>query len=131
MPTANVNYKVIGLNVSTYRYARNMTQEQLAEKAGISKQFVCNIECGRAVPSIQTLISLSFALDVTNDDLLRCCATYDPEAPCTLREEQNVLTGMLSDRLFPESSQERYISLDDLPPFDVTLPDPDDTLTGF
>ena len=131
MPTANVNYKIIGLNVSTYRYTRNLTQAQLAEKAGVSKQFVCNIECGRAIPSVQTLLSLCYALDVTSDDLLRCCSTYNPEAPCTLREEQNVLTDTLSDRLFSSSNEERYISLDDLPAFDIILPDPDDTLSGF
>ena len=126
MPTANINYKVIGLNVSTYRYERNLTQAQLAEKAGDSKQFVCNIECGRAIPSIQTLVSLSYALDVTANDLLRCCSTYDPDAPCTLRDDHNVFTDTLSDHLFPQSPTESYISLDDLPAFDIILPDPDE-----
>ena len=131
MPTANVNYRIIGLNVSTYRYARNLTQAQLAEKAGVSKQFICNIECGRAIPSLQTLMSLCFALDVTSEDLLRCSSTYNPEAPCTLREDQNVLTDTLSERLFPESLEVRYISPDALPVFDVILPDPDDMFSGF
>ena len=131
MASVTVNYKIIGLNVSMHRHAQNLTQEQLAEKAGVSKQFVCNIECGRAIPSVQTLLSLCDALGVTSNDLLRCCATHNPDAPCTLREEHHALSDALSDHLFPEASEECYISLDDLPLFDIILPDSDDTLSGF
>ena len=126
MGNVDVNYKVIGLNVSTYRCAQKLTQEQLAEKAGISKQFVCNIECGRAVPSLVTLLSLCHALNVTANDLLRCSSAYNPQAPCTLREEQNVFTDTLSDHLFAQNNEEVYIRQEDLPAFDIVLPDPDE-----
>ena len=58
MGSVDVNYRIIGLNVHTHRHARSLTQEQLAEKSGVSKQFICNIECGRAIPSLKTLSRL-------------------------------------------------------------------------
>ena len=127
MGSVNVNYKMIGLNISTFRHNRNLTQEQLAEKAGISKQFVCNIECGRAIPSLQTIYSLSDALNVDPGDLLRRGATHDPDAPCTLREEHNVFVNTLTDQLFPkEHAEDTYIDPNDLPLFDIILPAPDE-----
>ena len=128
MACVDVNYKIIGLNVSIYRHACNLTQEQLAERAGVSKQFICNIECGRAIPSLKTVLSLCNALDVSANDLLRSSATYNPESPCTLREDQNVFTDTLSARLFPQPHKEFFISEDDLPAFDIILPDPDDEI---
>ena len=126
MASVNVNYEIIGRNVSEYRLARKLTQEQLAEKAGVSKQFICNIERGRTVPSLKTILSLCDALDVTSNDLLRCSATHDPDAPCTLREEHNIFADTLSDRLFPQTFEDTYINPNDLPAFDITLPDPDE-----
>ena len=123
MGNVNVYYSVIGQNIRFYRHELNLTQDQLAEKAGISKQFVCNIERGRAIPSIETLLSLCYALDVESTDLLRCASALNPEAPCTLREEHNIFTDTLTDRLFPQTHEDTYIKLEDLPTFDIILPD--------
>lgn len=126
MASVDVNYRIIGLNVSIHRYRLNLTQDQLAEKAGVSKQFICNIECGRAVPSLKTVLSLCDALSVTPNDLLHHASTHDPDAPCTLRDDHNVFSYTLTDILFPQETHEVFIDPQDLPAFDIIFPDPDD-----
>jgi putative transcriptional regulator len=46
-----------------------MTQEQLAEVVGISRQSIISIERGRFIPSIETALRLSSALKVPVDQL--------------------------------------------------------------
>ena len=60
----------IGKNVKTYRHSRKMTQEQLAELAGVSTSFCANIERGKKGVSICTLCDFADALGVTVNDLL-------------------------------------------------------------
>ena len=121
MGCVDIDYKIIGLNVSAHRYRLNLTQEQLSEKAGLSKQFICNIECGRAIPSLKTVLSLCDALDVTPNDLLTHASRHDPDAPCTLRDDHSVFGETLTDKLFPEQTHEIRIDPQDLPAFDILL----------
>ena len=116
------------VNVSIHRHKLNLTQEQLSEKAGLSKQFVCNIECGRAIPSLQTLLSLCDALGVTPNDLLVSASRHNPDAPCTLRDDHSVFDETLTDKLFPEELHEIRIDPEDLPAFDIILTDPDEEI---
>lgn len=126
MACVDVNYKIIGLNVSIHRHQRCWTQEQLAELAGLSKQFICNIECGRTIPSLKTVLSLCAALDVEPNDLLRHTFTRNPDSPCTLRDDHSVFAETITDMLFPEGSSEVCIDAQDLPLFDIDLTEPDD-----
>ena len=123
MGCVNINYRIIGLNVSIHRHKLDLTQEQLAEITGLSKQFICNIECGRAIPSLQTVLSLCHALGITPNDLLTSASTYNPDAPCTLRDDHTVFDETLTDKLFPEELHEVRIDPQDLPDFDITLTD--------
>jgi len=43
---------LIGNNIQQYRLKQNLTQEQLAEKAGISTSFYANLERGKKSMSI-------------------------------------------------------------------------------
>ena len=61
---------VVGNNLRTYRMMRNMTQEELAEKAGVSTSFCANIERGKKGVSIFALRALADALDITVNQLL-------------------------------------------------------------
>jgi len=45
--------------------ALSFTQEELAEKAGISVSFLCMIESARRLPYLKTLSALSNALGIT------------------------------------------------------------------
>lgn len=51
------------------RLTQRMTREQLAEKAGVSKDTIRNIEIGRNRATDATLIKLADALDVSPLDL--------------------------------------------------------------
>ena len=52
-----------------YRDLRSLTQVALAEKAGVSRVTIAEIETGRKKGSIATLRALADALGVTLDDL--------------------------------------------------------------
>jgi DNA-binding XRE family transcriptional regulator len=52
-----------------YRDLRGLTQATLAEKAGINRVTVAEIEIGRKQGSIATLRALAGALDIMLDDL--------------------------------------------------------------
>ena len=47
-----------------------MTQEQLAEKAELSNIYISHIENSRSIPSLETLMKLCSALDITPDEVL-------------------------------------------------------------
>jgi transcriptional regulator with XRE-family HTH domain len=51
------------------RQARDLTQEQLGEKVGISWHFVSSIERARKGAPVETLAKLAAALDVTLSEL--------------------------------------------------------------
>lgn len=121
MGSVDINYRIIGLNVSIHRHRLNWTQDQLAEQAGLSKQYIGNIECGRAIPSLKTVLSLCDALNVTPNDLLSHASTHDPNAPCTLREELHVFEKSITDQLFPPQIREIRIDPEDLPISDIIL----------
>ena len=65
------NFGEIGRRVRKLREERHLTQEALAEAAGVSVPYVSHIERGIKKPSLGTLLRLSAALDVTVDALLR------------------------------------------------------------
>ena len=53
------------------RLAANLTQEELAEKVGVSRQTVSNWENDRSYPDIVSIIVLSDVYDITLDSLLK------------------------------------------------------------
>ncbi len=65
-----VDYNLIGQRIAATRKTRGLTQGKLAEKADISNNYLSHIENSRSIPSLETLISICDALDVTPDHLL-------------------------------------------------------------
>ena len=63
----NYPYVETGKRILKLRQSREMTREQLAEKAEISVQFLADIEKGRKNMTITTLRNLATALLVTTD----------------------------------------------------------------
>ncbi len=53
------------------RKAQGLSQEQLAEKLGVSRQSVSKWESGEAVPEVERLITMSRIFNVTTDYLLK------------------------------------------------------------
>lgn len=58
-----------GNRIKSLRLSRSMTQEQLAQKLGVSAQAVSKWESGTNMPDIQMLPDLSIIFGVTIDDL--------------------------------------------------------------
>jgi transcriptional regulator with XRE-family HTH domain len=55
---------ILGKNVKYFRFHKQLSQADLAEKAGISVTFVTNIERGNNFPKAGTLCNLAKALDI-------------------------------------------------------------------
>ncbi len=61
----------IGQRIQRYRVTQNLTQEQVAEAAGISQKHLSRIEQGYHNPRFDLLIELAAALNVTTDALAK------------------------------------------------------------
>lgn len=72
MHTFAVRYKKIGAKIVYYRKIRNLTQEELAEKVGITPQYLSRIENGGYSKnvSLSTLMKIAGVLDVTMSQLM-------------------------------------------------------------
>ena len=74
--------------IAYYRRAKRMSQEELAARAGVSRQAVSKWELGEAAPDIGKLLALSKAFGVTTDHLLndgeepeRAAPPVEPQTP--------------------------------------------------
>ena len=57
--------------VRVWRKYRGLKQQQLADRAGISKAYLSQIESNKRTGTIETLATLAKALNLTIDDLIR------------------------------------------------------------
>lgn len=57
-------YRLLGLNIAYYRKMRKMTQEQLAEKAGIERSRVSKTEIAWVGTSVDVIFKIADALEV-------------------------------------------------------------------
>ena len=64
-----MEYKKLGANVRKYRKIAGLTQEELAEIIGCSNSHIGQIENGRGVPSLDTMVKIANALGVMIDQL--------------------------------------------------------------
>ena len=68
----------LGARLKEWRRVRRLTQEQLAERAGLSYKFIGEIERGRGNPTIDTLFKLSQALELDVADLFGVAGAWKP-----------------------------------------------------
>ena len=60
----------IGKRVATARKAAELTQEQLAAKVGISREYLARLEGGAHEPTLTTIVKVARALGVTPGSLI-------------------------------------------------------------
>jgi len=65
-----VSYDLISRRIRELRIERGLSQAQLAERADTTMPYINHIEKGRKKPSLEMLISIAVALDVSIDILL-------------------------------------------------------------
>ena len=63
-------YKNLGLNIKSARKLRGYTQSELADRIGKGLQFVGKIETAFSKPSFDTIIDISYALNISLDELM-------------------------------------------------------------
>ncbi len=62
--------QIFSKNLREVRKAMGFTQKQLAEKLNTTNSSVCDWECDRAEPNLETLVRLAEILESSIDDLL-------------------------------------------------------------
>jgi len=71
MEKAKIDLKKLGHKVRFYRTGKGWSITQLAEKSGVSKAYISDLENGVAgKPNIQYVYAIAVALEVTLDELL-------------------------------------------------------------
>lgn len=65
-----MNYYEIGQRIRKYRKALNLSQEQLAERAGISVTHMSHIETGNTKLSLPVLVNIANILSVQTDAII-------------------------------------------------------------
>ncbi len=98
----SLNYYEIGQRIRKYRNACNFTQENLAEKVGISTTHMSHIETGNTKLSLPVLVAISEILEVKTDDII---FSEKPTAKTELTED-------ISETLEKCSTAELSIILD-------------------
>ena len=65
-----VDCKFLGQNIRKYRIEASLSQDELAETCGCCGSFIGKIENGRSLPSLDMIVKIANALNVTVDQLL-------------------------------------------------------------
>ena len=84
--------ETMGNRINKYRKLKNMTQEELAEKMGVSSQAVSKWEKDASCPDISLLPQLSKLLGITTDELLTGNTSEVQMLPPTERKSLEELT---------------------------------------
>ena len=65
-----ISYEDIGSRIRNVRLQRGLSQEQLAEAAGIGTAHISHIETGNSTPSLRAMVNIINALGCSADELL-------------------------------------------------------------
>ena len=104
-----INKENLGNKIKFMRKNKlNITQSELAEKIGISKRFMRDIENGRTYPSFETLSKLSMAFGVSMSDFF----TEDElKIKKTIHNEENEIEKVtLINKLIKNLIEEKIIT---------------------
>lgn len=100
----------IGRQISTWRQTRGLTQNQLAEKASISRSYLAGVETGRYNPSVDTLQGLAAALNIPISSLLE--TDQKEQTPAIHESLSDPVTAELLKMVREASEEERRDMLD-------------------
>ena len=97
-----MDFKPVGKNIRKYRKMRKLRLEDLAEKAGLSNNYVGAIERGEKIPSLDAMIDIVNALDISMDMVFCDVLKTGYETKCSL----------LADRLNRFTPEQQNCALD-------------------
>jgi transcriptional regulator with XRE-family HTH domain len=87
--------KALGRNIKYFRFHRQLSQAELAEKAGISITFLSNIERGLKYPKAQVLGQLALGLNVEVWELFKSEISPDESKDWVNRLTQDMKTRVI------------------------------------
>ncbi len=91
----------IGANIKKYRTEKGIKQSELAEKTGVSANYIGILERGDKVPSLAMLVDIANTLGVTADMLLHGVLTDNYKIKGSLLLDKiNALPKKEQDRIF-------------------------------
>jgi len=67
----NLFYEKLGINIKKQRKLQSLTQQNLADMAGITLNHMGKIEIAYSKPSLDTLLDIANALDITISELCK------------------------------------------------------------
>ncbi len=79
----------LGKRIAFFRKLRNLTQAELAEKVGLSSNFIALIESGRRAPSFETLEKLIEVLNVSVNQIFNFEESNEYDTAEEIRERLN------------------------------------------
>ena len=71
MPQSRNVYKIVGEAIRAERLKAGLSQEKLAEKSNLARNYIGNIERAEKRVSLETLVHVARALDVKLEMLVR------------------------------------------------------------
>lgn len=101
---------MIGQNIQARRIAKGLSQEQLAQEVGVSRQTVAKWESGATLPDLGNAAELARVLDVSLDDLT-CYEETKAEIPMPPRGKHIFGTVTLGERgqiVIPKAARELF-----------------------
>lgn len=81
---------LIATRIKAARQAKGVTQEELAEAIDRTVETISNLERGKSLPSLQTLMIIANALDMSISELLEDAEA--PPPPARVRAEARLRT---------------------------------------
>lgn len=81
------------------RLAKGLTQQQVAEKMGISNSTYCGYETGKRQPDVEKIKRLAAILDTTGDFLLETGFTETSDSVAPKRESASIPTDVSPEAL--------------------------------
>lgn len=97
MGGCGMNIETIGANIRKVRLEKKMRQEDLAEKAELTPNYIGAIERGEKIPSLESLVAIINALGTSSNIIFRD----------VIEADYTVKTSLLSDKIDKLSKESR------------------------
>ncbi len=89
--------KIIGLNIKLLRRKKGLSQEKLADEAGLHRTYVGKVERGEKNLTIQTLFELTSSLDVSLEEFFSLVDSSLSPRDKTYKDSQFIAENTTSD----------------------------------
>lgn len=96
-----MNLSSIGKNIRKYRIKRKMRQSDLAEKTGLSTNYIGMIERGEKIPALDSFIQIINGLEISADVILA-------DVTVTGYEIKNSMLHEKIEKLSPDDREKIY-----------------------